>query len=69
MEPGGSLPCSQVPNMGTYPEPDQSNPRLRSGLFTSGFLTKTLCEFLFPNACYMPFPSNSPKTKKLNSMV
>jgi hypothetical protein len=24
MEPEGSLPCSQVPSTGPYPEPDQS---------------------------------------------
>jgi hypothetical protein len=26
MEPEGSLPCSQEPSIGPYPEPDQSNP-------------------------------------------
>jgi hypothetical protein len=25
MEPEGSLPCSQKPSTGPYPEPDQSN--------------------------------------------
>jgi hypothetical protein len=26
MEPEGSLPCSQEPFIGPYPEPDQSSP-------------------------------------------
>jgi hypothetical protein len=26
MKPEGSLPCSQEPSIGSYPEPDQSNP-------------------------------------------
>jgi hypothetical protein len=32
MEPGGSLPCSQEPSTGPYPEPDQSNPSYLSKL-------------------------------------
>jgi hypothetical protein len=62
MEPGGSLPCSQEPSTGPYPEPDQSNPyHLRSililsphlrlglpnGLFPSGVPTNILYSFLF----------------------
>jgi hypothetical protein len=31
-----------------------------SGLFHFGFSTKTLYEFLYPHACYMPRPSNPP---------
>jgi hypothetical protein len=26
MEPVGSLPCSQMPTFGPYPEPDDSSP-------------------------------------------
>jgi hypothetical protein len=28
MEPDGSLPCSQDPNIGPHPEPDESSPQL-----------------------------------------
>jgi hypothetical protein len=30
MEPDGSLPCSQQPTAGPYPEPDESSPHLPS---------------------------------------
>jgi hypothetical protein len=62
MEREGSLPCSQGPSTGPYPEPDKSvhtTPSylskihfhlrlgLPSGLFPSGFPTKILYAFLF----------------------
>jgi hypothetical protein len=56
MEPEGSIPCSQEPSTGPYPEPYQSNPlhpilHLRlgflSGLFPSGFNNNILHAFLF----------------------
>jgi hypothetical protein len=57
MESEGSLPCSQKPVTGLYPEPDESNPHLtlfpfpsvpRSSewSFRSGFPTKILYAFL-----------------------
>jgi hypothetical protein len=52
MEPEGSVPCSQDPSTGLYPEPYQSNPLhlrlgLPSSLFPSGFPTNILYALLF----------------------
>jgi hypothetical protein len=55
MEPEGSIPCSQEPTTGRYPEPDQSililpthlRLGLPSGLFPSGFPTNTLYSIPF----------------------
>jgi hypothetical protein len=33
---------------------------LPGGLFPSNFSTKTICNFLFAHACYMPCPSHAP---------
>jgi hypothetical protein len=58
MEPEGSLPCSQEPSTGPYPEPDQSNPSqpisLRSILLLSRYLRLGLPSGLFPSG----FPIN-----------
>jgi hypothetical protein len=53
MEPEGSLPCSQEPSTGPYPEPDQSNPAhpisLRSILLLTTRLRLGLPSGLFPS--------------------
>jgi hypothetical protein len=54
MEPEGSLPCSQEPSTGPYPEPDRSSPYhpilslLRSILILSTHLRLGLPSGLFP---------------------
>jgi hypothetical protein len=58
MEPEGSLPCSQEPSTGPYPEPDRSNPHhsipLRFILILSTHLRLGLPGGLFPSG----FPTN-----------
>jgi hypothetical protein len=49
MDPGGSLPCSQEPFTGPYPEPDQSNPYrpiLSKILFLSNWRTLNRTSFM-----------------------
>jgi hypothetical protein len=40
MEPEGSLPCSQAPATGLYPEPDASSPHLPAVSLTFILLTE-----------------------------
>jgi hypothetical protein len=58
VEPEGSLPCSQEPSTGPYPEPDRSSPYhpicLRSILILSTDLRLGLSSGLFPSG----FPTN-----------
>jgi hypothetical protein len=58
-EPESSLPCSQVPSIGPYPEPDRSSPHhpilsLRSILILSTYLRFGFTSGLFPSS----FPTN-----------
>jgi hypothetical protein len=50
MEPEGSLPCSQEPSTGSYPEPDQPNPyHLIPSLLRSILIVSTHLRFGFPS--------------------
>jgi hypothetical protein len=54
MEPEGSLPCSQEPATGPYPEPDESSSHphpssLRSILMLPSYLRLGLMSGLFPS--------------------
>jgi hypothetical protein len=56
MEPEGSLPCSQEPSTGPYPEPDQSNPYHPISLI-SILILSTYLRLGLPSG---PFPSGFP---------
>jgi hypothetical protein len=72
MEPEGSLPCSQEPFTGPYPQPDKSNPhhpilsKIHFNIVhppTSWFSHQyhtSICIPLLPHSCYMPCPSHPP---------
>jgi hypothetical protein len=63
-ELGGSLPCLQGPSLGSYPEPDQSNPFPSSILFFGpkeyrflGYVTglrETMAVPQCPLFCFLP---------------
>jgi hypothetical protein len=56
MEPGGSLPRSQEPSTGPYPEPDQSN-QYHPISIRSILILSTQLSLGFPSGL---FPSGSP---------
>jgi hypothetical protein len=64
MELGGSLPCSQEPSTGPYPEPDQSNPYHSLRSFIQGirpcprllkykFVIRSYCVWRNSALCFM----------------
>jgi hypothetical protein len=71
MEPEGSLPCSQEPSSGPYPEPDQSNPYHNILSLTYALVFPVVLSFRLshkypicisplPHSCYIPYPPQPP---------
>jgi hypothetical protein len=59
MEPEGSLPCSQEPSTGSYPESDESNPYHPITVISILILPTHLCLGLLSGLLPSGFPTNN----------